>query len=105
MSEKRWSWLHEHCQNTGCTSPNAPHAAGGLCKVCYMREYRKTHPEKRRSMEERGHKAVIDALPAMFKRLGLVGYAISFREGILRMSRMGSSMVAEHDFNVHEEPI
>ena len=105
MTEKRWSWLYSECQNPACTSPHSPHAAKGKCKVCYMREYRKTHVEKRIPVREKDRMAFVQALKAMFKKLGLQGYAVSYKDGVLRMSRMGSSMVAEHDFNVHEEPI
>ena len=49
----RWARLYDRCVKEDCTTPDEPHAAHGLCRICLARAYRKKKPEDPRVVRER----------------------------------------------------
>ena len=88
---QRWSWLYTECTN--CHTTEKAHKGGGLCTTCYYRSYKRPNPARRADNLER----FIHDLPAIFKSVGISGYAVSYNNGSVTIKKMGSTL--SHTWN------
>lgn len=49
----KWARLYDRCVNDDCTTPDEPHAAHGMCRICLARAYRRKRPEDPKAVAAR----------------------------------------------------
>jgi hypothetical protein len=71
-----------------CKIKDCPNKATrkGLCNAHYMQDYRRKHPPQSDNLEQ-----FATDLPAIFKSLGISGYAVTYNNGSVTIKKLGST--------------
>ena len=75
---------YQACERCGTTE--VPRKAHGLCRNCYMQDYRAKR-KNRGDLEE-----FVAALPALFRQVGIMGYTARYEDGQVTIQKLGSRM-------------
>ena len=89
---KHWSMQYDHC--VACGTTDKPHHGKGLCITCYHQQYIPgTKDDKLTQIIYKSDlEPLSQALPQMFKAVGITGYAASYDNGALTIKKLGTKL-------------
>jgi hypothetical protein len=89
---KHWAMQYDHCKACGTT--DKPHHGLGLCITCYHQQYVPGTKEPTQIIYKSDLEPLAQALPQMFKAIGITGYAASYNDGKLTIKKLGTKLSA-----------